>query len=153
RPRADARRGARLRRRLRGGGRPALRRRRADAPVGRLRLFLRLHRPLRLGPRRRRAGRARDLPPPRRAVPRVTGWADEGVIYHLPAPGAAGPPPRNDGAPPAEPRLDKLRPWIDHAARLGATTVLVGPVFESGSHGYDTIDLFRVDRRLGTDDT
>ena len=32
------------------------------------------------------------------------------------------------------------------------TALLLGPVLESGTHGYDTADLFRVDRRLGSND-
>ena len=33
---------------------------------------------------------------------------------------------------------------------LGCTAIYIGPLFESGSHGYDTIDYRLVDRRLGT---
>ncbi len=32
----------------------------------------------------------------------------------------------------------------------GSRRLLVGPVFESETHGYDVVDPFRVDRRLGT---
>jgi glycosidase len=46
-------------------------------------------------------------------------------------------------------RLEKLLPWLDHARELGATALLLGPVMESGSHGYDVVDYFQVDRRLG----
>src|SRR5690606_33507366 len=42
-----------------------------------------------------------------------------------------------------------LLPWLDHAARLGASALLLGPVFESRTHGYDTTDHLRVDARLG----
>ena len=35
---------------------------------------------------------------------------------------------------------------------LGCTAIYIGPLFESGSHGYDTIDYRRVDRRLGTNE-
>lgn len=46
-------------------------------------------------------------------------------------------------------RLPGLLPWLDHAARLGASALLLGPVFESRTHGYDTADHLRVDARLG----
>jgi glycosidase len=49
-------------------------------------------------------------------------------------------------------RLRELLGWIDYLKGLGVSAVLLGPVFESTSHGYDTIDYFHVDRRLGTDD-
>jgi cyclomaltodextrinase / maltogenic alpha-amylase / neopullulanase len=69
-------------------------------------------------------------------------------VYPL---GATGAPMR--GASPVEPehRLAMLAPWIDYAADLGCTGLLLGPVFASTSHGYDTLDHFRIDPRLGDD--
>lgn len=40
--------------------------------------------------------------------------------------------------------------WIDHWKRLHIDTVLLGPVFESVSHGYDTVNWRRVDPRIGS---
>jgi cyclomaltodextrinase / maltogenic alpha-amylase / neopullulanase len=34
---------------------------------------------------------------------------------------------------------------------LGASGLLLGPIFDSSTHGYDTIDHFRIDPRLGDD--
>ena len=48
-------------------------------------------------------------------------------------------------------RLGSLVPWLDHLIELGANGLALGPVFESSTHGYDTIDWFRVDPRLGTE--
>jgi cyclomaltodextrinase len=39
--------------------------------------------------------------------------------------------------------------WLDYLVELGASGLLLGPVFESASHGYDTLDYYRIDRRLG----
>ncbi len=75
---------------------------------------------------------------------------DETVFYHIYALGALGAPRRNDGAPQPEPRLARLSGWMDAMERVGANALLLGPVFESESHGYDTLDLLSVDRRLGT---
>jgi glycosidase len=58
-------------------------------------------------------------------------------------------PAQNDFSSPPIPRLDKLLPWIEHIDRLGANALYLGPLFESGSHGYDTADYYHVDRRLG----
>lgn len=61
------------------------------------------------------------------------------------------------GAPPAaemgaqEPRLLRLLPWLDHVIELGANALLLGPVFQSRTHGYDTSDHYRVDSRLGSE--
>ena len=46
-------------------------------------------------------------------------------------------------------RLPRLEAWLDYAAELGCSGLLLGPVFASETHGYDTIDHFRIDPRLG----
>lgn len=46
-------------------------------------------------------------------------------------------------------RLDRLKPWLDYAAELGCTGLVLGPIFASETHGYDTVDHFRIDPRLG----
>jgi cyclomaltodextrinase / maltogenic alpha-amylase / neopullulanase len=46
-------------------------------------------------------------------------------------------------------RLGHLIAWLDYAVNLGASGILLGPIFASSTHGYDTIDHFRIDRRLG----
>jgi len=46
-------------------------------------------------------------------------------------------------------RLDRLVAWLDYAVNLGASGILLGPIFASSTHGYDTIDYFQIDRRLG----
>ena len=83
----------------------------------------------------------------------MTSWFENAILYHIYAPGACGAPKHNDLTSTAVPRLDLLLPWLDHAKELGATALLLGPVFESSTHGYDTVDLFRVDRRLGDERT
>lgn len=60
-----------------------------------------------------------------------------------PAPGAVGGPISH--------RLADLVGWLDQLVDLGVTGLLLGPVFESGSHGYDVVDPFRIDRRLGSE--
>lgn len=74
------------------------------------------------------------------------------IWWHLYPLGAAGAPPRRDAQgeqPWEEHRLPRLLPWIDYAADMGFTGILLGPIFESTSHGYDTLDHFRLDPRLG----
>jgi cyclomaltodextrinase len=46
-------------------------------------------------------------------------------------------------------RLAHLEAWLDYAVELGASGLALGPVFASSTHGYDTIDHFRTDPRLG----
>ncbi|WIM68504.1 alpha-amylase family glycosyl hydrolase [Corynebacterium breve] len=71
-------------------------------------------------------------------------------VYPL---GATGAPIRNrpsDGSD-AGHRILRLVNWLDYAAELGVTGLLLGPVFESTAHGYDTLDHFAIDSRLGTE--
>ena len=53
---------------------------------------------------------------------------------------------------PARHRLRHLEAWLDYAVELGCNGLLLGPVFASQTHGYDTVDHFRIDSRLGDDD-
>ncbi|MDO5498481.1 MAG: alpha-amylase family protein [Propionibacteriaceae bacterium] len=48
-------------------------------------------------------------------------------------------------------RLRRLEAWLDYVIELGCSGLLLGPVFESTAHGYDTVDHFRLDARLGDD--
>jgi len=48
-------------------------------------------------------------------------------------------------------RLGRVTGRLDHARDFGATGLLIGPLFASGTHGYDTLDHYRVDPRLGDD--
>jgi glycosidase len=52
---------------------------------------------------------------------------------------------------PARHRLRHLAAWLDYAVELGCNGLLLGPVFASETHGYDTTDHFRIDTRLGDD--
>lgn len=49
-------------------------------------------------------------------------------------------------------RLPRLANWFDHLLSLGANGLLMAPIFASESHGYDTIDHYRIDPRLGDGD-
>jgi cyclomaltodextrinase / maltogenic alpha-amylase / neopullulanase len=77
-------------------------------------------------------------------------WAADSFFYHIYPLGLCGAPEKNDFSSAPIERLDALHPWLDHIRGLGANAVYIGPLFESGSHGYDTADYFTVDRRLGT---
>ncbi|UFS59275.1 alpha-amylase family protein [Subtercola endophyticus] len=50
---------------------------------------------------------------------------------------------------PLEHRLERIVAWLDYAVELGASGIALGPVFVSESHGYDTVDYFAIDARLG----
>ena len=77
-------------------------------------------------------------------------WYDNAVFYHIYPLGLCGCPHENTGE--SGSHFDILSEWAAHAARIGCTAIYIGPLFESGSHGYDTNDYRMVDRRLGTND-
>lgn len=77
-------------------------------------------------------------------------WYDSAVFYHIYPLGLCGCAHENTGE--AESHFEKLNQWAEHARDIGCTAIYIGPLFESGSHGYDTIDYRMVDRRLGTNE-
>jgi len=80
-------------------------------------------------------------------------WAKDAFFYHIYPIGLCGAPSENDLAAPRSYRLENLYPWLDHIQSLGVNALYLGPVFQSSSHGYDTVDYFQVDRRLGDNET
>lgn len=82
-----------------------------------------------------------------------SGWAGAAVFYHIYPLGACGAPARNDFCSVPVPRLDTVTDSLWHLERLGVTALYLGPVFEATAHGYDTVDYYRVDRRLGDSET
>jgi cyclomaltodextrinase len=48
-------------------------------------------------------------------------------------------------------RLPQLLPWLDYLVELGCNGLALNPVFSSESHGYDIVDHFVIDARLGDD--
>lgn len=83
------------------------------------------------------------------SIDSVPEWARRAVFYHIYPLGFFNAPRHNGGRMAATPRLANLRNYYDHLLGLGVTALYIGPLFESGTHGYDTIDYFSVDRRLG----
>ncbi len=77
------------------------------------------------------------------------GWTDHAIFWHTYPLGLAGASIR--GAHTSGHGLRAVTDLLDHVVRLGANGVLLGPAFTSASHGYDTIDHFAIDPRLGTD--
>ncbi|WP_025737133.1 alpha-amylase family glycosyl hydrolase [Mycobacterium genavense] len=81
-------------------------------------------------------------------------WVRHAIWWQVYPLGFVGafPTPEGSTAPgPDEHRLRRLVEWFDHAIELGASGIALGPVFASRTHGYDTIDHYRIDPRLGDD--
>ena len=74
-------------------------------------------------------------------------------FYHIYALGLSGCPKRNDFSCPAGNFFEALSSDLDRIVSLGFNAILIGPVFESTAHGYDTVDYYHVDRRLGNNES
>ncbi|HUP84169.1 MAG TPA: alpha-amylase family glycosyl hydrolase [Acidimicrobiales bacterium] len=87
----------------------------------------------------------RDVPP----------WLPGLSWYHLHALRASGAADVNPDVSASQPSGHALRlilDRLDHVAALGCGGILLTPVTVSSTHGYDTVDPFRIDQRLGDDD-
>lgn len=74
-------------------------------------------------------------------------WVEHAIWWRLYPLGFTGAFP--DDGQHDEHRLLRIVPWLDHVVELGCSGIALGPIFASTSHGYDTLDHFRIDPRLG----
>jgi len=80
----------------------------------------------------------------------MTTWTDHAIWWHVYPLGFVG-AERASGSGAVEHRLDKIIGWLDYAVDLGVSGLALGPIFAASTHGYDTIDYYRIDERLGDD--
>ena len=76
-------------------------------------------------------------------------WFDSAVFYHMYPLGMVSAEKTNEDGP-VRHRFPALTAYLPYLRTLGVNAVYIGPLFESGSHGYDTTDYRRIDRRLGS---
>ncbi|MEQ4206343.1 alpha-amylase family protein [Actinopolymorpha sp. B9G3] len=78
------------------------------------------------------------------------GWVDHAIWWHLlPLPFLGAEPVALPPGAEVRHRLSRLEPWFDYAVELGCSGLVLGPIFASETHGYDTVDHLRIDPRLG----
>ncbi len=78
-------------------------------------------------------------------------WFDESIFYQIYPLGFCGAERENDFGE-IRHRFDKIEAEISRLKAMGIGAVLFNPLFESERHGYDTVDFYKIDRRLGTND-
>ncbi len=83
----------------------------------------------------------------------MNNWIKDSIFYHIYPLGLCGAEYINSYNSKTNFNLKKIYQWIPYLKELGINAVYLGPLFESISHGYDTTDYFKVDRRLGTNET
>jgi len=74
---------------------------------------------------------------------------NESFFYHIYPLGMCNCSKQNDFCQPAGNAFENLIPTLDKIAGMGINALYIGPIFESSKHGYDTVDYYYVDRRLG----
>lgn len=77
---------------------------------------------------------------------------DEMIIYHIFTMGYCSAETTQDQCEGIHHRLTKIEAQLPYLNKLGINTLLLGPLFSSISHGYDTTDYRQVDPRLGTNE-
>ena len=83
-----------------------------------------------------------------RVVPREPAWVSHAVWWHVYPLGFTGADTTGQRRQPAR-GLTHIVDWLDYAVQLGVSGIALGPIFASATHGYDTIDYFLIDTRLG----
>ena len=89
------------------------------------------------------------------APERRNDWAEHAIWWQVYPLGFTGAPirPADEGERALTPRLARIIPWLDYLIELGANGLLLGPIFTSQTHGYDTTDYYSIDPRLGDEST
>jgi cyclomaltodextrinase len=75
-------------------------------------------------------------------------WLSHAIFWHLYPLGFTG-AEATAVHEPVRHRLQHVESWLDYAVELGCSGLLLGPIFASQTHGYDTLDYFLIDPRLG----
>jgi cyclomaltodextrinase len=80
----------------------------------------------------------------------MASWVDSAIWWQVYPLGFAG---ADKQARPDQPLQHGLPgpQWLDYLVELGCNGLALGPIFSSETHGYDSLDLFRLDSRLGDD--
>ena len=78
-------------------------------------------------------------------------WEQSALFYHIYPLGLCGAPWENPGGEPVS-RINCIHDWIPHLKKMHVNAVYFSPLWESGTHGYDTYDYTVLDRRLGTNE-
>ncbi len=82
----------------------------------------------------------------------MTDWSDRAIWWQVyPFGFLAAEPTALPADSAVHHRLRSLEPWLDYLIELGCNGLALNPIFSSETHGYDVIDHFRIDPRLGDD--
>ncbi len=78
-------------------------------------------------------------------------WFNDAFFYHIYPMSFCNVEKKNSYNNYGSKSIEQIYQWIPHLVDLGVTALYLGPVFQSESHGYDTVDYYTIDYRLGND--
>ncbi len=76
-------------------------------------------------------------------------WVDTAIWWHAYPLGFVGADTTANAHDEVSHELGRVTAWLDDLLDLGCNGLLLGPIFDSESHGYDTVDHLSIDPRLG----
>ena len=76
-------------------------------------------------------------------------WVDTAIWWHVYPLGFVGADTTANPHGAVTHELGRITEWLDDLLELGCNGLLLGPIFDSQTHGYDTVDHLRIDPRLG----
>jgi cyclomaltodextrinase len=79
----------------------------------------------------------------------LANFIEHAVFWQIYPLGFVGAEREASACPDVQHRLGRISAWLDYAVNLGVSGLLLAPIFASSSHGYDTINHFEIDKRLG----
>lgn len=82
----------------------------------------------------------------------MNNWYKDAFFYHFFIFGVCNAPFKNTYEA-VQYRMNEIEKWLPHLKALQCNAVLLSPVFQSASHGYDTIDYHRIDSRIGDNES
>ncbi len=82
---------------------------------------------------------------------RGPGWSQTAIWWQVYPLGFLGAEPELVDGQQVQHRLPALIDWLDYLVELGCNGLALNPIVTSQSHGYDVVDPFTVDPRLGDD--
>ena len=81
----------------------------------------------------------------------MSSWSETAIWWQVYPFGFVGAEASRTSDSPVQHRLPKLIDWLDYVIELGCNGLALNPIFASETHGYDIVDHFAVDPRLGDD--
>src|SRR6266566_2482068 len=74
---------------------------------------------------------------------KVPGWVEHAVFWQIYPLGFTGAEADARDRAGVVHRLGHIKSWLDYAVELGASGLLLGPIFASSTHGYETFEGHR----------